>query len=115
MLFRSGLSGGLTLPLLMTTALRVLAPPVRLYGLACYALTATFFPNISATVAAFWTDYVDWHFIFLQSIPLAAVAAVLVWYGLPQDAPQYGRFRIFDWRGALLVLIGLGSVTTMLL
>jgi MFS transporter, DHA2 family, multidrug resistance protein len=110
-----GLCGGLTVPLLMTTALRVLAPPVRLYGLAAYALTATFFPNISATVAAIWTDYVDWHFIFLQSIPLSAVAAVLVWYGLPQDAPQYGRFRIFDWRGTLLIIIGLGSLTTMLL
>jgi MFS transporter, DHA2 family, multidrug resistance protein len=93
----------------------VLAPPVRLYGLACYALTATFFPNMSATVAALWTDYVDWHFIFLQSIPLSAIAAVLVWYGLPQDAPQYGRFRTFDWRGTLLVIIGLGSLTTMLL
>jgi DHA2 family multidrug resistance protein len=110
-----GLCGGLTVPLLMTTALRVLAPPVRLYGLAAYALTATFFPNLSATVAALWTDYVDWHFIFLQSIPLAAIAAVLVWYGLPQDAPQYGRFRIFDWRGTLLVITGLGSLTTMLL
>ena len=110
-----GLCGGLTIPLLMTTALRVLAPPVRLYGLAAYALTATFFPNLSATVAALWTDYVDWHFIFLQSIPLSAVAAVLVWYGLPQDAPQYERFRIFDWRGTLLVLVGLGSLTTMLL
>jgi DHA2 family multidrug resistance protein len=29
-----GLSGGLTIPLLMTTALRVLPPPIRLYGLA---------------------------------------------------------------------------------
>ena len=110
-----GMSSGLTIPLLMTTALRVLAPPVRLYGLAAYALTATFFPNISASVAALWTDYVDWHFLFLQSIPLSAVAAVLVWYGLPQDAPQYGRFRIFDWRGVLLVVAGLGSLTTMLL
>jgi DHA2 family multidrug resistance protein len=110
-----GMSSGLTIPLLMTTALRVLAPPVRLYGLAAYALTATFFPNLGASVAALWTDYVDWHFLFLQSIPLSAVAAVLVWYGLPQDAPQYGRFRIFDWRGVLLVVAGLGSLTTMLL
>jgi MFS transporter, DHA2 family, multidrug resistance protein len=42
-----GLSGGLTIPLLMTTALRVLSPPIRLYGLALYALTITFSPNIS--------------------------------------------------------------------
>jgi hypothetical protein len=61
-----GLCNGLTVPLLMTTALRVLGPPVRLYGLACYALTATFVPNISDIVAALWTDCVDWHFIFLQ-------------------------------------------------
>jgi MFS transporter, DHA2 family, multidrug resistance protein len=27
-----GLSGGLTIPLLMTTASRVLTPPIRLYG-----------------------------------------------------------------------------------
>jgi MFS transporter, DHA2 family, multidrug resistance protein len=110
-----GLCGGFTIPILMTTALRVLGPPVRLYGLAAYALTATFFPNLSATVSALWTEYVNWHFIFLQSIPLSALAAVLVWYGLPQDAPQYARFRIFDWRGAVLLIVGLGSLTTMLL
>ena len=54
-------------------------------------------------------------FYFLQSIPLSTVAAVLEWYGLPQDAPQYGQFRIFDWRGVLLLVAGLGSLTTMLL
>ena len=42
-----GLSGGLTIPLLMVTALRALPPPIRLYGLAAYALTATFFPALS--------------------------------------------------------------------
>lgn len=34
-----GLGGGFTIPLMMLTALRVLAPSVRLYGLAAYALT----------------------------------------------------------------------------
>jgi MFS transporter, DHA2 family, multidrug resistance protein len=71
-----GLSGGLTIPLLMTTALRVLAPSIRLYGLAIYALTITFSPNISISLVAIWTDVVhDWHLVFLQAIPLEAVAA----------------------------------------
>src|ERR1700761_9011845 len=59
-----GLSGGLVIPLLMTTAFRVLTPNIRLYGLAVYALTATFTPALAATVAAFWTDSVNWRFVF---------------------------------------------------
>jgi DHA2 family multidrug resistance protein len=109
-----GLAGGMIIPLLMTTAFRVLTPNIRLYGLAVYALTATFTPALAATVAALWTDIVDWRFVFLQTIPLCSLAAVLVWYCLDQDQPRYERFRILDWRGALLLVIGAGALSTML-
>jgi MFS transporter, DHA2 family, multidrug resistance protein len=109
-----GLAGGLIIPLLMATALRVLTPNIRLYGLAVYALTATFTPALAATVAAFWTDVVDWRFVFLQAIPLCSLAGVLVWYCLPQDQPKYERFRILDWRGALLLVIGTAAMSTMM-
>jgi DHA2 family multidrug resistance protein len=109
-----GLAGGMILPLLMTTALRVLTPNIRLYGLAVYALTATFTPALASTVAAFWTDVIDWRFVFYQTIPLCSLAGVLVWYCLPQDEPRYQRFRMLDWRGALLLVIGTGALSTML-
>jgi MFS transporter, DHA2 family, multidrug resistance protein len=109
-----GLAGGLIIPLLMTTALRVLTPNIRLYGLAVYALTATFTPALAATVAAFWTDRVDWRFVFFQTIPLCSLAGVLVWYCLHQDQPRYERFRMLDWRGVLLLVIGTGALSTML-
>jgi DHA2 family multidrug resistance protein len=109
-----GLAGGLIIPLLMTTALRVLTPNVRLYGLAVYALTATFTPALASTVTAFWTDIVDWRFVFLQTIPLCALAGVLIWYCLHQDLPNYGRLRMLDWRGALLLMIGIAALSTML-
>src|SRR3984885_3732976 len=101
-----GLAGGLIIPLLMTIALRVLTPDIRLYGLAVYALTATFTPALAETVAALWTDIVNWRFVFLQTVPLCALAGVLVWYCLHQDQPRYERFRILDWRGVLLLMIG---------
>lgn len=110
-----GLAGGFTIPLLMTTAFRALPPPIRLYGLAVYALTATFTPNISATLAALWTDVVGWKFMFLSIIPLDTLAAVLVWHGMPHDPPQYERLQQFDWRGALLLITGFGALTTMLM
>ncbi|SHL82424.1 MFS transporter, DHA2 family, multidrug resistance protein [Bradyrhizobium lablabi] len=109
-----GLAGGLIIPLLMTTALRVVTPNVRLYGLAVYALTATFTPALAATVSAFWTDIVDWRFVFLQTIPLCSLAGILIWYCLHQDQPNYERLRMLDWRGALLLMIGIAALSTML-
>jgi MFS transporter, DHA2 family, multidrug resistance protein len=109
-----GLAEGLIIPLVMTAALRILTPNVRLYGLAVYALTATFTPALAATVAALWTDIVDWRFVFWQTIPLCSLAGVLVWYCLHQDQPRYERFRMLDWRGALLLVIGTGALSTML-
>src|SRR6266403_2219770 len=109
-----GLAGGLIIPLVMTTAFRILTPNIRLYGLAIYALTATFTPALASTVAALWTDIVGWRFVFLETIPLCSLAGVLVWYCMDQDQPKYERFRILDWRGALLVVIGIGALSTML-
>ena len=109
-----GVSAGFIIPLLLTVALRTLPPPVRLYGLSGYALTATFGPNIATTLAALWTDLVDWRFVFWEALPLCALAATLVWYGVEQDAPQYERIGKFDWPGALLVVVGAGSLTTLL-
>jgi DHA2 family multidrug resistance protein len=109
-----GLAGGMIIPLLMTTAFRVLTPDIRLYGLAVYALTATFTPALASTVAALWTDVVNWRFVFLQTIPLCSLAGVLVWYCLHQDQPKYERLRMLDWRGALLLVIGTCALSTML-
>jgi MFS transporter, DHA2 family, multidrug resistance protein len=50
----------------------------------------------------------------LQTIPLCSLAGVLVWYCLQQDQPRYERFRMLDWRGALLLVIGTGALSTML-
>ena len=109
-----GLSEGMTVPLLMAIALRVLPPPIRLYGLAAYALTATFYPYLGPTVAALWVDVLDWRFAFFQVIPLSAIAAVLIWFGIPLEPPQLQRLRQFDWRGALLIMAGFSALVTVL-
>lgn len=109
-----GLAGGFAVPLLLLVALRVLAPPVRLYGLAAYSLTATFFPNLSTALAGLWTDLVDWRFVFWQAVPFGSLAISLIWYGIAPEEPNYKRIRNFDWKGALLILFGFGALSTML-
>lgn len=108
------MSGGFIIPLLLTIGIRVLTPETRLYALAAYALTATFAPNISVTMAALWGDVVNWRFVFLQDIPLFTLAGVLAWYGLPHDEPNYGRLKKFDWPGALLIIISAFAFVSLL-
>jgi DHA2 family multidrug resistance protein len=70
---------------------------------------------MAASLAALWTEFVDWRVIFLQAVPTTMLAGALVWYGESQDEPDYERFRIFDWRGVLLLVVGFGAFSTMLL
>src|ERR1700733_3847106 len=109
-----GLSAGLTIPLLLMIALRVVPLPFRLYGLSAYVLTATFGPNAATSLAGVWTDFVDWRFAFWQALPLYCLAGTMLWYGVAQDPPQYARVRKFDWPGALLVVVCAGTLTTVL-
>ena len=109
-----GLAEGAIISNLISVALRVLPPAIRLYGLVFYALTATVIPALATTVAALWTDVVeDWRFIFLQSLPLAAVAALLLWYGMPRQPPQWDKLKSYDWPGVVLGAVGFGALAVV--
>jgi DHA2 family multidrug resistance protein len=97
-----GLAAGCLPPMLMTVALRFLPPGIKLYGLAGYALTATFAPSLGTPLAALWTEYFNWHWTFWQVIAPCAVAMIAIAHGLPQDPLRLERFRSFNWRGVLL-------------
>ena len=107
-----GLFGGAVPPLLMTAALRFLPPGIKLYGLACYALTATLGPNVATSLAALWTDTVGWQWVYWQIIAPCVVAALMIGYGLPQDPVRLERFKQLDWVG---VLFGCGGVAMLVL
>jgi len=88
--------------MLMTVALRFLPANVKLYGLAGYALTATFGPSLGTPLAAMWTEYVGWQWAFWQIVGPCLLAMAAVAYGLPQDPLRLERFKQFNWRGLLL-------------
>ncbi|AJO75882.1 MFS transporter [Pseudomonas sp. MRSN 12121] len=97
-----GLAGGALPPMLMTVALRFLPANVKLYGLAGYALTATFGPSLGTPLAALWTEYVGWQWAFWQVVAPCVLAMLAVAYGLPQDPLRLERLKAFNWRGLLL-------------
>ena len=60
----------------MTGALSFLPPGIKLYGLSAYALTATFGPNIAASLAAFLTIGMDVLFVGAFALGLTVGAQV---------------------------------------
>jgi DHA2 family multidrug resistance protein len=96
------LAAGCLPPMLMTVALRFLPPDIKLYGLAGYALTATFAPSLATPLAALWTEYFSWQWTFWQIIPPCLVAMIAISHGIPQDPLRLERFKQFNWRGVLL-------------
>jgi MFS transporter, DHA2 family, multidrug resistance protein len=96
-----GMAGGCLPPMLIIVALRYLPPKEKLYGLAGYALTATFGPSLGTPLAALWTEYVGWQMAFWQIVPLGIVCCVAIQQGLPSDPLRLERLRAFNWTGFL--------------
>jgi len=109
-----GFCGGLLIPVLMAAALRFFPPSLRLYGLALYAMTATFSPNIATWLSAIYTDTLgDWRLAYWQALPFAIFSMWAVAWGMPQDLVMLSRFRQINLIGLAtglpgLVLLGLG-------
>jgi DHA2 family multidrug resistance protein len=113
--FMQGIASGMTIPLLMMAALKFLPPPIRLYGLALYAMTATFAPNLSIWLAGYWTDGLqNWRWVYWQIIPLTCLAAGLIGWGLPKEPVQTQRFRQANWLGMACAVPGLGLLAVAL-
>ncbi|WP_108260184.1 MFS transporter [Mangrovicoccus ximenensis] len=112
-----GISAGALIPLLMMMALRFLPPAIRLHGLALYAMTATFTPNVAFWVVGHWSDTAaDLRWISWQFLPAAALCAGLVGWGLPSEPVIWQRFRGFNWTaflagapGLFLIALALGQ------
>jgi len=109
-----GLAGGVITPLIVDTALIILSPASRLYGLALYGMTATLVPPLTTSVNALWIDTYGLPQVYYQALPMCAIGLGLALYGLPEENADRGRFRIFNWRGALLIAV-VGPASTIAL
>lgn len=102
-----GIFSGALIPCLMMAALRFLPLSIRLHGLALYALTATFSPNVAIWLATLCVDKLaDWRWIYWHVIPIGLIAALLVAWGVPKMPTALPRLKDADWFGMLLGIPG---------
>ncbi|MGU1969258.1 MFS transporter [Pseudomonas aeruginosa] len=106
-----GIFAGALIPMLMMSALRFLPPPIRLHGLALYAMTATLAPNVALWLAALCVDYLDdWRWVYWHVIPLGLLAMALVSWGIPKMPQALPRLKQGNWLGMALGMPGLALV-----
>lgn len=60
-----------------------------------------------------WLTEIDWRWVFLVNVPIAAVALVLTYRFVPESTDPSARTQL-DWLGALLAVVSLGALTTSL-
>lgn len=106
--FLHGVFSGALVPMLMMSALRFLPLQIRLHGLALFALTATFSPNVALWLAALCVDrFEDWRWAYWHVIPLGLLAMALVAWGIPKMPLALPRIKQGNWLGMALGAPGL--------
>ncbi|EHH69695.1 putative transport protein [Gluconobacter morbifer G707] len=109
-----GMSAGCLPPVLMTVMLKYLPPPIKVFGIGGYAMSATFGPNLGGPLEALWFEHVGWRWLYWEVIPLSIIAIIMMAYGLPKDPVHLERFEKFNWRGFFIGAPSILCVVTVL-
>lgn len=109
-----GLAGGVLIPTVLTIVARRLPPSQRAIGLALTAMTALLGPAVGPMLGGWLTDNLSWHYAFFINIPICAVQALLIVIAIRPEAGDLREFWQADWAGVAGMVLGLGSVTTLL-
>jgi len=106
--FIHGIASGSLIPLLMTSLLRFMPLSIRLYGLAIFALVATFTPNIALWLASWCVDHLeDWRWVYWHVVLLGFIAIPMVAWGIPKMPSMLSRLQQANWFSLLLGIPGL--------
>jgi DHA2 family multidrug resistance protein len=103
-----GLSGGLLLPIGVSTIFRAFPPDRRGLALGFLAIPIVAGPALGPTVGGYIVTYMDWRIIFFLNLPVGILAVTLAALWLRDDREI--RVVNLDVFGAILASIGFGII-----
>ncbi len=115
-LFRvfQGIAGGALIPLAFQIMLIYMPLQKRTLGLAIFGMTATLAPTLGPALGGWLTETYGWRSIFwINFLPGILMFAALT-YGLPQSRINLSKLKRLDVLGAILLILGLGTLTYIL-
>ena len=69
-------------------------------------------PIFGPTVGGYLTEFYNWRWIFYINVPVGILAALGVWYALPETKTD--REAGFDWTGFAFIALAIGALQIML-
>jgi EmrB/QacA subfamily drug resistance transporter len=100
-----GVGGALLIPSTTVLVLNSFPPDERGKGLSLFFIVAGLFTAIGPIAGSYLTEYWTWRAIFWINVPVAIFALAEMRLVSLADVRQPGRI---DWRGAFLLVVGLG-------
>jgi MFS transporter, DHA2 family, multidrug resistance protein len=109
-----GLAGGVLIPTALTLVATRLPPHQQIIGLALTAVSALLGPAAGPVLGGWLTENYSWHYAFFINVPICAAQVAMLIFGLAKTQGDLGELRNADWAGIAGMVIGLGSLTTLL-
>ena len=109
-----GLAGGALMPMTLVLIVRLLPGEKVTVGMALFSVAVTLAPSIGPTVGGFLTISVGWQAVFLLNLVPGVVMLCSLWFSLEREPLQLGLLRRGDWAGIATVMLGLGTLQTVL-
>ena len=81
---------------------------------ALFGVVAIAGPAIGPVLGGYIVTNLDWRWIFFINLPIGIVAVFMAVTFLPVDEPKKVVERKVDWLGLALLIVGLGSLQTLL-
>jgi DHA2 family multidrug resistance protein len=109
-----GAAGGALIP--MSQAIMMETFPIQERGMAMsiFGIGAMFGPVVGPTLGGWITDNLNWRWIFYINIPVGVIALLMAKYFI-FDPPYLKRQKLpIDYRGLILLTLGIGALQVVL-
>ncbi|MEY8760212.1 MFS transporter [Chryseobacterium tongliaoense] len=111
--FLQGIGGGALLSVSAMVVYECFPKEQQNIASALFGIGVFIGPTIGPTLGGYITDNFSWRWIFYINIPLGILATILCFRLLP-ESPTRQIIKKIDWAGILLLIIGIGSLQTVL-
>jgi DHA2 family multidrug resistance protein len=106
-----GITGAPMLPLTQAVMLNIYPPERHGRAMALFSMATILAPMGGPVLGAWLTDIASWRWCFYINVPAGAASLLLLWLGMPRQAPKPRRF---DFLGFGALAVGVAALQFML-
>ncbi|HEY9048335.1 MAG TPA: DHA2 family efflux MFS transporter permease subunit [Ohtaekwangia sp.] len=111
--FLQGIGGGALLSVSAMVVYESFPKEKQNVASALFGIGVFIGPTIGPTLGGYITEHFSWPWIFYINIPIGILTAISC-YSLLQESPTRQKVESIDWWGIIFLIIGVGSLQTVL-